>query len=215
MKQKKAVTCEVHFGAKTWAESDEGRNRLHEIIVDEGKLDIMKVTCQKRYGTDFWTQSDEGKAKLHDIMSSEDMNKKVRSGYEDNYGMHYMQTEEGRNRAKSYIDDDRREKMRQSMIKNHGVPYAYMNPKILEKSWQTKRRNGTFNTSKPEITLYSLLCDVFGKEDVLRQYNNDPRYPFHCDFYVKSFDLFIELNAHWSHGEHWFNEHDENDLVQE
>ena len=217
VKQKRAATCEAHFGAKTWAESDEGRSRLHEIIVDEGKLDIMKATCQERYGTDFWTQSDEGKAKLHDIMSSEDMQEKVRSGYENNYGMHYMQTEKGRNRAKSYIDDDRREKMRASLTKRYGVPYVVFTDEqradILRKSWQTKRRNGTFNTSKPETTLYSLLCDVFGKEDVLRQYNNDPRYPFYCDFYIKSLDLFIELNAHWSHGERWFNEHDENDLA--
>lgn len=26
------------------------------------------------------------------------------------------------------------------------------------------------------------------------------RYPFCCDFYIPSKDLFIELNAHWTHG---------------
>ena len=241
VKDKKRQTCIDRYNAKTWAESDEGRKRLHEIIVDEGKLDAMKMTCNERYGTDFWTQSDEGKAKLHDIMSSDEMHKKVRSGYEAVYGMHYMQTDAGKERAKSYIDDERREKMRQTMIERYGVPYAvesegvrekirqtcidrYGVPyvllsdeerqAILKKSWETKRRNGTFNSSKPEETLYLMLCDVFGKDDVFRQYDKDSRYPFNCDFYVKSIDLFIELNAHWSHGGHWFDENNENDIAK-
>lgn len=213
VKAAKAATCENRYGASTWAASDEGRKRLHEIIVDEGKLDKMKQTCQERYGTDFWTQSAEGKAALHERMSSEEIRAKIVAGYKTAYGMHYMQTEDGRARAKHYIDDERREKMLASMMKRYGVPYAYLCPDIVKKNWQTRRRNGTFNTSKPEKTLYLLLCDVFGADDVVVQYVDDERYPFHCDFYVKSLDLFIELNAHWSHGGHWFDETSSDDIV--
>jgi hypothetical protein len=238
VKQKKAETCRDRYGASTWAASDEGRKRLHDIIVDE-KLDLMKATCRERYGTDFWTQSEEGRAMLQELMSSEEMQEKVAEGYKAAYGMHYMQTEAGRERAKSYIDKDRREKMRQTMIGRYGVPYATMSPEvrnkmrqtcmdrygvlypmlseevkraILAKSWATKRRNGTFNTSKPEETMKGLLIDIFGEGDVFCQYRDDERYPFACDFYVKSLDLFVELNAHWSHGGHWFDENDENDV---
>lgn len=218
VKQKKAATCENHFSVKTWAESDEGRQRLHDIIVNEGKLDLMKATCRERYGTDFWTQSDEGRQVLRELMSSDEMQQKVKDGYDAAYGMHYMQIDEGRERAKLYIDDERREKMQSSLTQRYGVPYVVFSDEEiqcnLQKSWETKRRNGTFNTSKPEETLYLLLCDAFGKEDVEQQYSSDSRYPFACDFYVKSLDLFIELNAHWSHGGHWFNEYDENDLKQ-
>ena len=28
----------------------------------------------------------------------------------------------------------------------------------------------------------------------------DARYPFACDFYIPSLDLFIECNYHWTHG---------------
>lgn len=212
VKQKKAQTCLERYGTKTWAESDEGREKLHDIIVND-KLNIMKATCQERYGTDFWAQSDEGRQSLHEIMASEEMRKKVWDGYVTKYGMHYMQTDVGRERARSYIDEDRREKMRTSMLEHLGVPYAPMNPMVVKKSWETKRKNGTFNTSKPELTLHKLLMDMFGDDDIETQYNSDARYPFHCDFYVKSLDLFIELNAHWSHGRHWFDENNEDDLA--
>ena len=40
------------------------------------------------------------------------------------------------------------------------------------------------------------------------------RYPFHCDFYIKSLDLFIELNASWVHGGHWFDSSNSEDIVK-
>lgn len=217
VKDSKRDTCLEKYGAKTWAESVEGRKRLSDIVLYGGGLEKMKQTCQERYGTDFWTQSDEGRKQLHDVMSSDEMRAKIVKGYQREYGMHYMQTEQGRERAKLYIDDERREKMLQSLINKYGVPYVVLTEDekklAVQKSWQTKRKNGTFNTSKPEKTLYNLLCDVYGKDDVLQQYVDDERYPFHCDFYVQSMDLFIELNAHWSHGGHWFDSSNLADVV--
>lgn len=218
VKAAKAKTCLDRYGATTWSGSDIGRQRLHDIIVNEGKLEKMKETCQLRYGADNWSQSDQGKAKLHEIMSSPEVRSKIVAGYKKAYGMHYMQTDAGRKRAQSYIDDARREKMLQSLTMHYGVPYVVFSPEqrveVNAKVSATKRRNGTFNTSKPEVTLHKLLCDVFGDDNVIQQYVDDERYPFHCDFYVISEDLFIELNAHWSHGGHWFDENNENDLEQ-
>ena len=62
--------------------------------------------------------------------------------------------------------------------------------------------------------MYQFLCDRFGKDDVKRQYRQDARYPFHCDFYIPSRDLFIELNATWLHGGHWFDETNPDDVQQ-
>lgn len=42
---------------------------------------------------------------------------------------------------------------------------------------------------------------------IYRQYKCD-RYPFYCDFYIVEDDLFIELNAHWSHGGKPFDAND-------
>ena len=82
---------------------------------------------------------------------------------------------------------------------------------ILIKTYETKKKNNSFNTSVGESVIYNYLCTIFDKSDIFREYSND-RYPFHCDFYIKSRDLFIELNLHWSHGGHLFNKDNKDDL---
>ena len=87
----------------------------------------------------------------------------------------------------------------------------HKNPKFQEKLNNIKRKNGTFNTSEPEEVYYNSLVQIYGEEDVIRQYS-DERYPYSCDFYIKSLDLFIELNLHWTHGDHPYNESDSRDV---
>ena len=47
-----------------------------------------------------------------------------------------------------------------------------------------------------------------------RQYRDKIRYPFRCDFYIPSEDLFIEANLHWTHGGRPFREDDPECLTQ-
>ena len=68
--------------------------------------------------------------------------------------------------------------------------------------------------SSYEESFLNGLKNVFLESDFHREYNDDARYPFKCDFYIKSLDLFIELNAHWTHGKHWFDENNEDDIKQ-
>lgn len=65
---------------------------------------------------------------------------------------------------------------------------------------ETKRLLGTFNTSKEEDEVFNILKEAYGNGGVIRGYSSDTRYPFQCDFYIPSFDLFIECNFHWTHG---------------
>ena len=76
----------------------------------------------------------------------------------------------------------------------------------------TKRANNSFNTSLCEHRLYEKLKDLFGDENVKQNYVSDV-YPYKCDFYIVSRDMYIELNAHWSHGHHWFDSESDNVLV--
>lgn len=69
-----------------------------------------------------------------------------------------------------------------------------------------------FIDSKPELKCYEYLCNKFGKEDIKRQYKDKGRYPFRCDFYIKSLDLFIECNYYWAHQDHIFNPSDIKDI---
>lgn len=71
-----------------------------------------------------------------------------------------------------------------------------------------KVRQDVVVDSVQELRMLKLLCHQFSVDDVYTQYGPtqaDDRYPFHCDFYIKSIDLFIELNAYYSHGKHWFD----------
>ena len=75
----------------------------------------------------------------------------------------------------------------------------------------THRKNKTFKTSKKEDEAYKVLCKKFGEDDVIRQFKSDV-YPFNCDFYIKSLDLYIECNFSWTHGGHWFDSSSKEDL---
>lgn len=81
----------------------------------------------------------------------------------------------------------------------------------VSKSWLTKKANHTENTSKPEEEFYKKLLKENTNKTIYRNYKDKERYPFYCDFYIKEDDLFIELNLHWTHGRHPFNEFDPKD----
>lgn len=76
--------------------------------------------------------------------------------------------------------------------------------RALEKARNTKRENNSFNTSQPEEEVYALLIKAFGKRDVVRQYKS-PLYPFNCDFYIRSLDLYIEYQGSHFHGDEAFS----------
>ena len=48
-------------------------------------------------------------------------------------------------------------------------------------------------------SVLKMLKIIKGNEDIIRQYKSD-LYPFACDFYIPSLDLYIECNYHWTHG---------------
>ena len=99
------------------------------------------------------------------------------------------------------------------MLKRYGVTTPLKSQEIKAKQLNTLRKHKTFNTSKQEKDYYNYLVNKYGKDDVLYQYT-DSRYPYSCDFYIKSKDLFIELNLHWTHGGHPFDKNNAEDLVK-
>lgn len=126
------------------------------------------------------------------------------------------------------------EKRQQTMLKKYGAKHALQSNEILFRMKsavkskygtdnvmkvesikclvdKAKIHNDSYGRSSTEDVLYSKLVALFGVEQVIRQYK-DSRYPFCCDFYITSLDLFIELNAFWSHGGHWYDSSSSSDL---
>lgn len=218
-RKKAADTCEKRFGAKTWAESDIGvatakaacasdevRKKMSERAKSDEARKHYAETTLLNYGAAHWTQSEKGKQKLHNLFSTDEERKarsermlssevkaKIQATSMERYGTaYYWQSEDARKRLKELLSS---EDVQQRII-------------------QTKKAKGTINSSKPERIAYKLLVDKFGENDIESQYNLDDRYPYACDFYIKSLDLFIELNLSWLHGFHWFDENDESDLCR-
>lgn len=72
--------------------------------------------------------------------------------------------------------------------KRYNCDYALQNEDIKIKVINNKSYN---KYSKPELETYKLLLSKFDKEDIKCQYGNK-LYPFKCDFYICSLDLYIE-----------------------
>lgn len=103
-------------------------------------------------------------------------------------------------------------KINQTNINKFGTPNAMQNQQIKEKHWQTLKNGDNFKgISKFEQLLGEELIKIYGENDVILQYS-DSRYPFHCDFYIKSKDLFIEYQGSQYHHFHPFNPNNQDDI---
>ena len=80
------------------------------------------------------------------------------------------------------------------------------NPDVQQKQYRTKKERGTFNSSKSEKHILQQLEQAF--PDIVYQYRSDV-YPFNCDFYIPSLDLYIEYHGSWTHGGGPYNENEE------
>lgn len=101
--------------------------------------------------------------------------------------------------------------IRATCLKRYGVSNPMRLKEYVAANFKIKKQNGTLHASRAEEELYELLVETFGKDQVERQYRDSVRYPFACDFYVRSHDMFIEANFHWSHGGHWFGTGEEDE----
>ena len=119
-----------------------------------------------------------------------------------------------------YGDENYRntEKHKQTCLKRYGVTSYTQTEEFKNKvDWKevnikqikSKKKNGTLNTSKPENQSYQILKEKYN--NVIQQYISN-KYPFNCDFYIPSLDLYIECNYHWTHGFHPFDENNIDDI---
>ena len=175
-------------------------NVLHAEIIKEK----IRQTNLEKYGVENPFQAEEFK-------------EKIRQTNLERYGREYASQA-----------PEVKEKARQTNIKRYGVDnytktkdykmFCIENKdKIVKKRNITKLKNKSFNKSSVEENFYNKLLTIFNKKDIYRQYNtkiyeNSNRYPFNCDFYIKSLDLFIEINNHWTHGGHLFNDKNQEDI---
>lgn len=149
-----------------------------------------KKTCLERYGTEEPLASNEIREKI-----------KVtnRERYQGNAPMSSFEI---------------RRKCEATVLKRYSVKYSVQSEKVISKIQESKVRNNTFSSSNSEDILYSKLCEVYGEDDIERNYISN-LYPYACDFYIISRNMYIELNGLWTHGHRWFNPQTDNSILRE
>lgn len=158
--------------------------------------DKIKQTCLERYG-------------ITNGGGSEESLKKIRQTCLNKYGVeYYTQSNEFKEKAKeTWLNKYGVEHPMQSQIIKSKIDYE----SLVNKMYETKKKNNSYNKSEPEDNIYEILLTKFN--DVKRQYKSN-KYPFRCDFYIPSLDLYIEYNEFWTHGPKPFeNTYEDNILL--
>lgn len=208
IREKRQKTFLKKYGVKEALSSKEIRNKIKQTNLQKYGVenpfqssavqDKCRNTCLERYGVSSPAQSVETQEKM----------KKTSL---ERYGVeYYTQTEEYKQRVK-LKKEEKISKLREYFRSTYGVDWITQSKAFIDKCNQSKHRNNSFNASKPEEEIRKLLIEIFGEDDVVYQYK-ESRYPFECDFYIKSKDLFIECNFHWTHMFHPFNKDNKEDI---
>lgn len=180
------------------------RKRLSQVMKTNAPMIAAKSrkTCLGKYGVEYYGQMAEARKAQSERMKNnlDSVLSKTRASMLKLYGVKY-----------SWESAALRSKMQATMLQRYGAScyvqsdeYKQNVDVIQAKINATKRKKGTFNTSCIEERIKAL--GTFES-----QYNKDVRYPYLCDFYDKDRDLFIEVNASWTHGYHWYDA--ENDVA--
>ena len=200
----------------------------------------IKQTNLERYGVEYSFQADEVKDKIKETVlehygveypgQSEEIKEKIKQTNLERYGAEYAtQSEEVKEKTKetnlekygvecSFQSEEVKEKIKQTTLERYGVSCILQRDDIkeklysketLEKRYNTKKKNNTFPISKMEKELEIELRKIF--PDLETQYKSEV-YPFSCDFYIPSLDLYIEYNGTWMHGNKFFDKDNEEDI---
>ena len=187
---KSRKTCLEKYGVEYYGQTAEARKAQSERM--HGNLDVFlaktRATMQKRYGVNYSWESSALRNKAYSTMQKR-------------YGTScYCQSDDYRENLDSIMG-----KVRNTNMSRYGAPFYVQSDEYKQKVdgiqsriIATKLQKGVLNTSSVEE-------HIKGFDDFESQYNKDARYPYLCDFYDKERDLFIEVNASWTHGYHWYD----------
>lgn len=166
-----------------------------------------KQTCLEKYGVDSTNKVDSIKNKkintwiskygVDNPRKSNVIKQKIKETFYTNYGCYSTKSPKVQ------------EKLKSTNLQRYGVEFPLQNTDIYKKAANTMHKNG--NSSSYEDYMEEQLISILGDGRFIHEYS-DNRYPYSCDFYIPEFDLFIEINGFWTHGGHWFDENNNDDI---
>lgn len=192
-KQKSKETCLKKYGVEYTGQIPEKIEKTHKACLEKYGVDsVFKVqkfrnqsldTCIKKYASD-----EDDINSIVNIGQLKYVKDKIKNTCLEKYGVENpMQTQYYKNLISSILSSN----------------------EIQEKIYNTKLLNNSFNVSYQEDVCFDLLKEKYS--DCIRQYKSE-LYPFNCDFYIPSLDLYIEYNRSHYHHYHPFDINDDNDI---
>lgn len=199
VKEKIKQTCLERYGVTHHLKLKKFLDKQHKTnlekygseILSQSEIikDRIKKSFLEHYGVDNWSKSDIGKRTLSYIESLEEIKNKKKQTALKHYGVEYwQQSKEGR----------------------EWLSYILSTDEVQQKMIETKRKNDTLGKSKIELEILYLIKEKFS--DIEYQHRDNDRYPFNCDYYIPSLDLFIEYQGFVTHGKHPYNENNVDDI---
>ena len=207
IKQNMANTNQEKFGANNVFASEYGKQKCKE-------------TWQAKYNVDNPAKAKEVQEKMADTcmrlynatspLGSEEVQNTIRQTLIVKYNVeHSSQIPSSRLKAK------------QTTREHFGVDCVLQLDSVREKTYQSaytsEARSKAAKTRRAKGTrsaLETMLEDFFIQNNIpyKMEYNIDNRYPYLCDFYLPNTDTFIEINGYWTHGGHFFDKTNQEDL---
>lgn len=192
-KQKSKDTCLQKYGVEYTGQIPEKIEKTHKACLEKYGVDsVFKVqkfrnqsldTCIKKYAS-----NEDDINSIVNIGQLKYIKDKIKNTCLEKYGVENpMQTQYYKNLISSILSSN----------------------EIQEKIYNTKLLNNSFNISYQEDVCFDLLKGKYS--DCIRQYKSE-LYPFNCDFYIPSLDLYIEYNGSHYHHYHPFDINDDNDI---
>ena len=176
----------------------------------------LRKTWLERYGAENPYASEEIKNRIKNTLiskygvdspqKSEIIKEKTAQTNIKKYGNKmYLQSNEGIKKSKQIIKEKYGDE-----IYSHTDNYKNRIKEIQEKRHNSLKAHNTYSTSNIEQQFKEYLEQNY-PNDFEYQYKSE-LYPFNCDFYIKSLNLYIEIQGNWTHGFHPFDDNNEDDI---
>ena len=210
--EKYKKTCLDKYGYEYFFQSDDFKEKNKKTCLDKYRVEYSsqiidnkqksKQTCLDKYGYEYFFQSDDFKEKSK--------RSKLEKYGNENYCNSYLgNITKIQKYGKDFYNHKKYEK---TCLEKYGVRHwkksdygkeigskIMLNSKVQEKRNHTLKENNTYNSSNIEIKLKQYFIE--NNINFIYQYKSK-EYPFNCDFYLINYNLYLEINASWTHGGH-------------
>lgn len=194
------------------------------------RIDKIKQTTEERYDVSCIFKRKDIRQRCEKAANSPEAREKAKQTCLEHYGVeHPMYSDEIKDKMKqtclerysteySFQSENNKIKSKETMLKKYGVDHnskmAKNKRKFVERTHTEEVNKKRHNTRKSTGWIKNKVEKYFISKltvDFEHNYKSE-LYPYHCDFYLPDYDLYIEINNYWTHGKCFYDENNQADV---